>query len=381
MAADFATLEPIILEARKRLTQGAWDYLVGGTESETTLRQNRAGWDRWAFKPRVLVDVSDIDPSTTLLGHQLRIPVITAPIGGLDGIASGGTTVEVVGGMDRFIPGGAGLAVAATAEFGTVPVISSVAGHEMEEIASAAPDSPKFFQLYVRGDQDWERTMIGRMKAAGYSALTITVDTAVGSRRERPMLSIGASTPTAAARLGSAPRTQPFEAQVTWESIDRYREISGLPVLLKGIQTAEDAALAVEHGASVIWVSNHGGRQLDHARGTADALSEIVTAVAGRAPIVVDGGIHRGTDVLKALCLGASAVAIGRLQGWGLAAAGKDGLVRVLDILEAEIRESMALLGVSRIDQLGPQYVCPTMPVMPAHEMSSWPNLPGYRIL
>jgi len=381
MAADFATLEPIILEARRRLTQGAWDYLVGGTESETTLRQNRAGWDRWAFKPRVLVDVSDIDPSTTLLGHTLRIPVITAPIGGLDGIASSGTTVEVVGGMDRFIPGGAGLAVAATAEFGTLPVISSVAGHEMEEIAAAAPDSAKIFQMYVRGDFDWAAGMIERMKAARYSALVITVDTAVGSRRERPLLSIGANTPTGAARTEVTPPTHRWPAKVTWESIDRLRDMCGVPILLKGIQTAEDAALAVEHGASVIWVSNHGGRQLDHARGTADALPEIVAAVAGRAEIVVDGGIHRGTDVLKALALGANAVAIGKLQGWGLAAAGKDGLIRVLEILEAEIRESMALLGVSRIDQLGPRYICPAIPVTPAHEMSSWPNIPGYRIL
>lgn len=364
MPVNFATVEPIILEARKRLAQGAWDYLVGGSESETALRQNRAGWDRLAFKPRVLVDVSDVDTSTTLLGHRLRIPVIAAPVGGLD----------------QLTPTGAGAVVEATAEFGTVPVVSSVAGHELEEIASAAPDSTKLLQLYIRGDRDWERMMIGRMKAAGYSALTITVDTAVGSRRERPMLSIGANTPSGAARAGQAPPPA-YGAMVTWESIDRYREMSGVPLLLKGIQTAEDAALAVEHGASVIWVSNHGGRQLDHARASADALPEIVTAVGGRAEIVVDGGIHRGTDVLKALSLGATAVAIGRLQGWGLAAAGKDGLVRVLEILEDELRSAMGLLGVTRVGQLGPQYVCTTTPVTPAHEMSSWPNIPGDRIV
>ena len=131
----------------------------------------------------------------------------------------------------------------------------------------------------------------------------------------------------------------------------------------------------------MVWVSNHGGRQLDHARGSADALPEIVAAVAGRAEIVVDGGIHRGTDVLKALSLGATAVAIGRLQGWGLAAGGKDGLVRVLEILEAELRSAMGLLGVTGVDQLGPRYVCAATPVTPPHEMSSWPNIPGYRIL
>ncbi len=364
MAATFPTMEPIILEARRRLTQGAWDYLVGGTESETTLRQNRAGWDRLAFKPRVLVNVSKVDATTTLLGHRLRIPVILAPVGGLAGMTSRGALA----------------AVEAAMEFGTVPVVSSAAGHELEAVAEVAPDWPGLYQLYIRGDRDWEHEMIERIRAARYSALTITVDTAVGSLRERPMISIGAATPMALARAGQAPPPR-YGAMVTWESIDRYREDARMPLLVKGIQTAEDAALAVEHGASVVWVSNHGGRQLDHARGSADALPEIVAAVAGRAEIVVDGGIHRGTDVLKALALGANAVAIGRLQGWGLAAGGKDGLVRVLEILEEEILSAMALLGITAIGELGPQYVCPTIPVTPAHEMSSWPNIPGGRIL
>ncbi|MFN8638797.1 MAG: alpha-hydroxy acid oxidase [Dehalococcoidia bacterium] len=360
--ADFPTLEPIILEARRRLPQGAWDYLVGGTESETTLRQNRGAWDRLAFKPRVLVDVSSIDPSTTLLGQRLRIPVVPAPVGGLTG----------------FTPQGALATVAASAEYGTLPVISSVAGHELEDVAAAAPDHARAYQLYIRGDVDWEREMIARIKAAGYRALTITVDTAVPSRRERPMMSIGAATPMAAAR-GGAPAPG-WPSHVTWDSIERYKEFSGLPIALKGIQTAEDAALAVEHGVDVVWVSNHGGRQLDHARASADALPEIVAAVAGRAQIVVDGGIHRGTDVLKAIALGANAVAIGRLQGYGLAAAGQAGLVRVFEILEAEIRSAMGLLGVTCIEDLGPQHVTPTIPVTLPHEMSAWPNIPGGRI-
>lgn len=360
--ADFPTLEPIILEARRRLPQGAWDYLVGGTESETTLRQNRGAWDRLAFKPRVLVDVSSIDPSTTLLGQRLRIPVVPAPVGGLTG----------------FTPQGALATVAASAEYGTLPVISSVAGHELEDVAAAAPDHARAYQLYIRGDVDWEREMIARIKAAGFRALTITVDTAVPSRRERPMMSIGAATPMAAAR-GGAPAPG-WPSHVTWDSIERYKEFSGLPIALKGIQTAEDAALAVEHGVDVVWVSNHGGRQLDHARASADALPEIVAAVAGRAQIVVDGGIHRGTDVLKAIALGANAVAIGRLQGYGLAAAGQAGLVRVFEILEAEIRSAMGLLGVTCVEDLGPQHVTPTIPVTLPHEMSAWPNIPGGRI-
>lgn len=360
MSADFITMEPMIQAARKALNQGLWDYVVGGTESETTLRQNRAGFDRLAFRPRILVDVTNVDPSTTFLGHQLRIPVLTAPIGGLE----------------RLTPEGGAGAAAGAAEYGTVSVHSSVTGPTLEEIAAAA-DGPKMFQLYVRGDTDWARDILGRMRASGFTALVLTVDTAVGSRRERPMISIGAPTPSARDH-GAPPRS--FQAELTWDSMERIREIGGLPFMLKGIQTAEDAALAVDHGVDVIWVSNHGGRQLDHARGSMQALPEIVEAVAGRAKIVLDGGIHRGSDVIKAIALGADAVAIGRLQAWGLAAAGKDGLVRVLEILEAEMRAAMALLGVTSIDQLGPQYVCPTEPVTPAHEMSSWVNIPGGRI-
>ena len=359
MSADFVTVEPIILEARRRLDQGAWDYLVGGSESETTFRRNRSAFDRLAFRPRVLRDVSAVDPSTTFLGHHLRIPVLTAPIGALQ----------------RFTPEGGAAAVAATAEFGVVPVISSVTEPVLEETAASA-DAVKMFQLYIRGDLEWTREMIGRIEGAGYGAFVLTVDTAVPSRRERPLMSVGPA--TAQPRPAGEPH---YPAQVTWESLDQIRDLTSLPFMVKGIQTAEDATLAVEHGVDVVWVSNHGGRQLDHARGSLDTLPEIVSAVAGRAEIVVDGGVHRGSDILKAIALGANAVAIGRLQAWGLAAAGADGLVRVLEILEAELQSAMALLGVTTLDQLGLEYVCPAEPVTAPHEMSSWPNIPGGRIL
>lgn len=358
MSVEFLSNEEIVLAARRNLGQGPWDYLVGGAESETTMRRNRLGFDRLAFRPRVLVDVSQIDPSTSLLGHRLRIPVLLAPIGSLQ----------------VFTPEGAEASARAAAEFGTVPVISSSTLPSLEETAAAA-ESDKIFQLYVHGDMDWVREVLGRVKAAGYRALCLTVDVAVYSRRERPMLSRWV-TPTQRAAVDRR-----YLASLTWETMDLIKEIAGLPLLLKGVQTAEDALLAVEHGVDVIWVSNHGGRQLDHATGTVDTLPEIVQAVGGRAQIVVDGGILRGTDVLKALALGADAVAIGKLQGWGLAAAGKDGLVRVLELLEHEITVAMGLLGVTHIDQLTPSYVCRAEPVTPAHEMSAWTNMPGGRIL
>lgn len=355
---EFLSNEEIVLAARRNLEQGPWDYLVGGAESETTMRRNRLGFDRLGFRPRVLVDVSHIDPSTSLLGHRLRIPVLLAPIGSLQ----------------VFAPEGAAVVAQAAAEFGTMPVVSSATQPSLEETAAASTGA-KVFQLYVNGDMDWVREILGRVKAAGYVALCLTVDVAMYSRRERPMLSRWL-TPTQ-----RVPRDRSYLASLTWETMAMIKEEWGGPFMVKGVQTAEDAALAIEHGVDVIWVSNHGGRQLDQARGTIDTLPEIVQAAGGRAAIVLDGGILRGTDILKAIALGANAVAIGKLQGWGLAADGKHGLVRLLELLEHEITVSMGLLGVTRIDQLSEKYICPAEPVMPAHEMSAWTNMPGGRIL
>ena len=162
--------------------------------------------------------------------------------------------------------------------------------------------------------------------------------------------------------------------------MDRIRDFAGLPFMLKGIATAEDAAIAVEHGVEAIWVSNHGGRQLDHGRGTIEMLPEITQAAAGKAQIILDGGIQRGSDVLKACALGANAVAIGKLQGWGLAAGGVEGLVRVLELLEEEMRIAMGLLGVTRLGELNPSYLCAAEPVALPHEMSAFANLPDGRL-
>jgi glycolate oxidase len=358
LSSDFVTNEELVQAARRRLAQGPWDYLVGGTESETTMRRNRLAFDRLAFRPRVLVDVSSIDRSTTFLGHNLRIPVILAPIGGLQ----------------NFDPEG-GVAVARAAEeFGTLQVVSSATLPTLEETA-AATESPKIYQLYIRGDWDWTKGMIDRAKQAGYQGLCITVDSAIYSRRERPLISRWSVDST------RNPQNRAWQASVTWDSIDRMKDYAGLPFTLKGIATAEDAALAVEHGVDVIWVSNHGGRQLDHGQGTMDMLPEIVDVAGGKAEIILDGGVLRGTDVLKAVALGARAVAIGKLQGWGLAADGTDGVVRVLEILEEEIRVSMGLLGITSIDQLTPSRVCKAEATTLPHEMSAWVNLPGGRIL
>lgn len=358
--SPFLSNEEIVQEARRNLDQGTWDYLAGASESETTMRRNRLAFDRIAFRPRVLVDVSNINPSSKFLSHNLRIPVILAPIGSLQ----------------VFAPEGGIAASKAAEEFGTIHVVSSVTEPSLEETAKSAAN-PKIFQLYVHGDWSWVENILTRVKMAGYSALCLTVDTAHYSRRERPMLSRWV--PPSKRNRGDDNRTH--LAKLTWDSISKIKELSDLPFMLKGIATPEDAKIAIQHDIDAIWISNHGGRQLDHGQGTMEILSEIVDVVQGKAEIILDGGVLRGSDVAKAVALGAKAVAIGKLQGWGLGAAGTDGLVRVLEILEDELKVVMGLLGITSIDQLDSSYVCPAEATSHPHEMSAWVNMPDSRIL
>jgi glycolate oxidase len=354
------TNEEIIQEARRRVAQGAWDYLVGGSESETTLRRNRLAFDKVAFRPRILVDVSHVDTATDFLGQKLRIPAILAPIGSLQ----------------VFDPAGGIAATEAATDFGIMHCLSSATLPSLEETA-AATSTPKIFQLYVHGDEQWTAEILDRVKQAGYVALALTVDVAHYSRRERPMLS-RYQPPTRRATTDAA---RHWLAELTWDTMDQIKEMAGLPFMLKGVQTAEDAELAVEHGVDYIWVSNHGGRQIDHGLGSLETLPEIVQAVRGRAKIILDGGVQRGGDILKAVALGADVVALGRLQGWGLAAGGAAGCVRMLEILEDELISTMGLAGLTSIAQVTPKYVTQADPVTDAHEMSSWVNMPLPRII
>jgi isopentenyl diphosphate isomerase/L-lactate dehydrogenase-like FMN-dependent dehydrogenase len=354
MSLDFVTNQEVIIAARRNLTQDIWDYLSGGSESETTMRRNRLGFDSLALRPRVCVDVSKIDTSTTFLGQKLRIPVMMAPIGSLQTITPEG-----------------GVAVAkAAAEFGTMNFVSSVTQPSLEEIA-ASTNHPKIFQLYIRGGLDWCEEILERVKKAEYMALCLTVDTAHYSRRERQMMNrwLPPSKRLESQRI--------YQAMVTWEMMAAIKKIANMPFILKGVATAEDAKIAVDHGVDVVYVSNHGGRQLDQGRGTMDILPEVVAAVNGKADVLLDGSVLRGTDVIKAIALGAKAVTIGKLQGWGLAAGGSAGLVRVLELLEEELIIDMGLLGVTRIDQIDAKYVCQAPPVTFPHEMSAFIHMPG----
>ena len=347
----FLTLHELAKRARQKLNQDSWDYIVGGTETETTLRRNRLALDALAFRPRILRDVGSIDASTQFLGRKLRLPIVLAPVGGLE----------------LFTPEGGAAASKAALEFGVSHMLSSVCDPGMDAVAQAAPDALRIFQLYTRGDEAWVDDVAAQAIATGYSAFCLTVDTAYYSRRERDLAKRHS-------RSGPKPERR-FQARLTWKDVDRLKSKFSIPLIIKGIATAEDATLAVEHGVDIIYVSNHGGRQLDHGRGSMEVLPEIVAAVGGRAPVIVDGGFCRGTDVIKAMAAGASLVGLGRMQCIGLAAAGQEGLVRMLEILEQEIHISLGLLGVTAWGELDRSYLHPAPPVSDGAVLSAFPLL------
>ncbi len=352
-AQEFLTLHELVAAARANLAPGPWSYLIGGTETETTVRRNRQALDSIAFRPRVLRDVSRVDASAACLGRKVRLPVLLAPIGGLE----------------SFVEGGAAAAARGAARFGVPQMLSSVCKPGLEETAAAA-DTLRIFQLYVRGDDAWVNDHVRRARAHGYAAFCLTVDVAMYSRRERDI----AGRFVKPWRAG-ADASRHYQAALSWDQVKRYKDRHDLPLIVKGIATAEDAEIAVQHGVEVIYVSNHGGRQLDHGLGAIAILPEVVAAVGGRAQVWVDGGFMRGTDVVKALALGAQAVGLGRLPCFGLAAAGVPGLERVLEILEEEIQTCLGLLGATSLAGLGPAHLAAAAPVGPPGTLSAFPLL------
>ena len=335
LTEQFQTLQEIVAAARSNLAPGPWSYLIGGAETETTVRRNRMALDSLAFRPRVLRNVSRVDSSSVFLDQKTRLPVLLAPIGGLESI----------------VEGGAASAARAAAQFGVPQMLSSVCQPGLEQTAAAA-DTLRVFQLYVRGDDAWTDDWVRRARDNGYRAFCFTVDVAAYSRRERDIVGRFVKPWRARAIEGA-----PFQAGLSWDQVKRYKDRHDLPLIIKGIATVEDAEIAVQHGVEVIYVSNHGGRQLDHGLGSTAVLPEILKAVKDRAEVWVDGGYMRGSDVVKAMALGAKAVGIGRLTGLGLAAAGVPGLVRTLELLEDEIRICLGLLGVTSYAELTPAYL------------------------
>lgn len=325
---DFATLQEMVLAAKRNLPPDLWTHLVGGSDSETTLRRNRMAFETLALRQRVLVNVNHLDTSTTFLGQKLAIPLFIAPVGGYTGLAN---------------PQGILPVVRAAEAAGSAAVIASNVRPGFEAAARASRN-PFVTQLYITSDRRWLTDRLDRVKAAGYRGLAVTVDRNFYARRERDMIS-------GFERAGAADDPS-HQASLDWDQVAWIKEYVKLPLLLKGIATAEDAELAVKHGIEVVWVSNHGGRQLDQGEGTLDVLPEIVKAVRGRAEIVLDGGVLRGSDVVKAVCLGARAVGVGKLMGYALAAGGEAGVRNMLELMAAEIRSVMGLIGATSVKEL-----------------------------
>jgi isopentenyl diphosphate isomerase/L-lactate dehydrogenase-like FMN-dependent dehydrogenase len=348
-AEKFVSLQEIVYTARRNLPQALWDHLSGGSDSETTLCRNRQALDSLALRQRVLVDVREIDITTTLLGQKLASPVFLAPVGGFVGFVH---------------PEGACNVARAAVAHGTTAFISTAAKPSLEAAAEAV-NQPLIFQLYVRADRRWVEDILDRAKAAGYRALCVCVDRNYYGRRERDIIT------RANVREGFGDPS--YQMGLQWDDMIWMKQRMGAPLILKGIATAEDAHLAVEHGADVVYVSNHGGRQLDHGQGTIEVLPEVVDAVGGGAEVLFDGGILRGTDVVKALALGASAVGVGKLLGWALGAAGEAGVKRMLELLDVEIRTALGLMGVTSLRQPNPSWVRPAQPVRPATQTNAYP--------
>ena len=375
-----ASVDDLRRLARRRLPRGVFDYVDGGAEDERTLAANRAAFGDVEFRPRVLRAVGDVDASTRLLGRPVPIPLILAPTG-----------------FTRIVDPQGELAVARAAERAGLPyALSTMSTRSIEEVADAAVGARRWFQVYVWRDRGLVKELISRAAAAGYEALVITVDTAVLGRRERderrgfalpPKLGPGTLVDGAlhpawtwaflrngpiefanvsgravgdgrddAVALGGYVARQ-FDPDLSWADIEWFRANWDGPIVLKGIQTVADAELAVEHGVEAIALSNHGGRQLDTAPAPLSLVAPVADAVAGRAEIICDGGLRRGSDIVKAVALGATAGMVGRAYLYGLAAAGERGVDHVLAMFAEGVRRTMALVGARSIDELSPDVV------------------------
>jgi isopentenyl diphosphate isomerase/L-lactate dehydrogenase-like FMN-dependent dehydrogenase len=349
--------EPLNVHDYERLAEasleaGVHGYFAGGAGDERCLRENVEAWGRQRLRPRALVDVSETTSATTVLGTEVAMPVLVAPTA-----------------FHRLLhpDGEAGTARAAAAA-GTVMCLSTLATTSPAEVAAAAPGAPRWFQLYVFRDRGVTRELVEQAVAAGFEAIVLTVDAPRLGRRERDLrtgfqVPPEVVVPSIAALEGGWAGATPLEVlsridpSLGWTDLDRLVADSPVPVLLKGVQTGEDAALACEHGAAAVVVSNHGGRQLDAVAPTAELLPEVVEAVAGRVEVYVDGGIRRGSDAVVALALGARAVLVGRPVLWGLAHDGEAGARHVLELLREEVELALALCGCVTPEQVTARHV------------------------
>ena len=337
---DLVNVADFERRAAEVLDPGVLGYYAGGAGDERTLRDNVAAFGRWRLRPRTLVDVSGVSAATTVLGSEVSMPLLVAPTA-LHRLAH---------------PDGEPATARAAAAAGTIFTLSTLATSRPREVVAEAPKAPRWFQLYVLRDRGVSQALMDEAVECGFDAIVLTVDAPRAGRRERDVRTGFAVPPEiempairAAVGKPTAPSPVQFfsllDTTITWSELERLASGCSLPVLVKGIHTAEDAVLAADHGAAGVIVSNHGGRQLDGVPAALDMLPEVAEAVGDRVEVLMDGGIRRGTDVLTALALGARAVLAGRPLLWGLACGGEAGALRVLEILKAEIELGLTLLG------------------------------------
>lgn len=358
--ADFETL------ARARMEASLFDFYAGGSEDEVTLRRNRAAFENLLLKPRYLRDVGTRTLVTRVLGQQISFPILLAPTG-----------------YQKLVCQEGELAVArAAASCGTIMVASTVSDYSLEDIAREGK-GPLWFQLYCYSERRISEWLIRRAEKAGYTALCLTIDVPVLGRRERDLhnrfnlLDLNVRNLSIATEMElpgglQAAEVLPYQAahfdpRLTWEDVAWIRSLTSLPLVIKGILTPEDAHLAVEYGAAGIVVSNHGGRQLDGVPASIEVLPEIMAAVGNRVEVLLDGGIRRGTDILKALALGAKAVLLGRPFLWGLAVNGEHGVRQVLEILQTELDTALALVGLCSLQEVDSNILYHPWELAPTH--------------
>jgi 4-hydroxymandelate oxidase len=345
--------------ARTAMGTAGYDYYAGGAETETTLRENVTAWDRWRFRPRVLRDVTEVRTTTSLLGAEVATPIGIAPAAY----------------QQLAHPDGEAATARGAARVGALMTVSTLATLALEDVAAAAPDAPRWFQVYVFSDRGFAGELVDRAVAAGYRAVVLTVDTPALGRRWRDerngfalrdgmrMANVPLSMPddpSAGRGSGLAALFADHDRSLTFDDIGWLQERAGdVPVVVKGVLRGDDARASVAAGAAGVWVSNHGGRQLDRTVATAAALGEVVDAVGDAAEVYVDGGVRRGVDVLTGLALGARAVFVGRPALWGLATGGEDGVAEVIGGLTDELAHAATLAGVADVRDVPRDLVTP----------------------
>lgn len=343
---NIVTLRDLEAEAQKVMAPFGFAYVSGGAGDEWTMRENLAAFNRWVINAEFMTGTGTADTTATILGSKISYPVITAPIGNQGAVHAQADVPNVKG----------------TAAAGTLYCVSSVSQLSVEDIA-AASDGPKWFQLYIPKDRGFAREMLQRAKAAGYKAIIVTADVDVTSNRERSMRLQGAALPNL--KMGNVPKTpagkggnaMDMKGDMAWNDVEFCRQESGLPVIIKSILSPTQAMQALRYGCSAVWLSNHGGRQLDNSPSAISTLPRVAAAVKGRVPIIVDGGIFRGQDVFRALALGASAVAIGRPTLYGSALGGAQGVQDVHHHLKNELAMVMRLAGTPNIKSINRDFV------------------------